>query len=269
MTQETNSYRYDTVTMGLLMSDFAFGKDSARPGDVFPDFELTTTTGQMIRNSHLIGQRPLLLVFGSKTCPMTASSIAALRLLYDEFGSKVEFVTLNVREAHPAEQIPQPKSFKQKLENARAMKSEFGIPWLVAVDDIDGTLHRSLDPKPNAAYLVNNEGRIVFRSLWAGDAKALRCALHDLTTGHLPTVPESTSTLAPLTRGIGFFHEVLHRAGPQAIRDMLKAAPPIAIAGQIAALFGRITPARRGAPALLVLAIGLAGLVTGVMTWIS
>ncbi len=269
MTQETDGYRYDTVTMGLLMSDFAFAKGSARSGDVFPDFELTATDGQTIRNSHFIGQRPLLLVFGSITCPMTASSIAALKLLYEEFGDKVEFVTLNVREAHPAEHIPQPQNFEQKLENARAMKSELGIPWRVAVDDIDGTLHRALDPKPNAAYLVNNEGQIVFRSLWAGDEKSLRCALHDLTTGHLPTIPESTSTLAPLTRGIGFFDEVLHRAGPQAIRDMLKAAPPIAIAGQIAALFSRISPSRRGAPALLVLAVGIAGLATGVMTWIS
>ncbi len=269
MTQETNSYRYDTVTMGLLMSDFAFGKDSARPGAMFPDFELTATDGQTIQNNQLIGKRPLLLIFGSKTCPMTVSSIAALKRLYDEFGDQVEFVTLNVREAHPAEHIPQPQNFEQKLENARAMRSELGIPWPVAVDDIDGTLHRALDPKPNAAYLVNSEGRIVFRSLWAGDEKSLRCALHDLTTGHLPTIPESTSTLAPLTRGIGFFDEVLHRAGPQAIRDMLKAAPPIAIAGQIAALFSRISPSRRGAPALLVLAVGIAGLATGVMTWIS
>ncbi|WP_164701461.1 hypothetical protein [Modestobacter sp. KNN46-3] len=47
----------------------------------------------------------------------------------------------------------------------------------VAVDDVDGTLHRLLDPKPGAAYLVGTDGTVLFRSPWADHPGPLRHAL--------------------------------------------------------------------------------------------
>ncbi len=43
MKSNTSKYRYDRVTMGILMSDFAFNKGSAAPGDLFPDFKIAST----------------------------------------------------------------------------------------------------------------------------------------------------------------------------------------------------------------------------------
>jgi len=40
MKPNTSKYRYDRVTMGILMSDFAFSKGGTEPGDLFPHFEL-------------------------------------------------------------------------------------------------------------------------------------------------------------------------------------------------------------------------------------
>jgi hypothetical protein len=199
---------------------------------------------------------------------MTASSIASLKRLHTQFADRVAFVTLNVREAHPAENVAQPHTFEQKLEHARRLKQQFDLPWTVASDDIDGTLHRALDTKPNAAYLMDVDGRLVFRSLWAGDEPALGSALQSLVDAQPMAASESTYTIGPLARGIGHFHEVFRQAGPQAMRDMLLAAPPIAILGRIAGAFQSVTPDRRAFPAVLLLfgAIGtIAGTVVAVL----
>ncbi len=48
MKLDASKYRYDRVTTGILMSDFAFSKGSAAPGDLFPDFEVASTDGMTI-----------------------------------------------------------------------------------------------------------------------------------------------------------------------------------------------------------------------------
>ncbi len=262
MKSNTSKYRYDRVTMGTLMSDFAFSKGSAAPGDLFPDFKVASTDGETILKEHFLGKRPLLVIFGSTTCPMTVSSIESLKRLHARFGDRVAFVTLNVREAHPAENTPQPRTFEQKLAHARQLKQQFDIPWTVVTDDIDGTLHRALDTKPNAAYLMDVNGQLVFRSLWAGDDQALWSALQAVVDQQPLAERESTYTVGPLVRGLGYFHEVLQQAGPQAMRDMLLAAPPIAIVGRIAGALRRLAPDHRGIPAFLIL-IGIIGATVG------
>ncbi len=269
MKSSTSKYRYDRVTMGILMSDFAFNKGSAAPGDQFPNFQVASTDGEMIAKEHFLGKRPLLVVFGSATCPMTLSSIESLKRLHEQFGDRVTFVTLNVREAHPAENVAQPRTFEQKLEHARRLKQQFDIPWTVASDDIDGPLHRALDTKPNAAYLTDVDGRLVFRSLWAGDERALSSALQSVADEKPLAASESTYTVGPLVRGLGHFHEVLQQAGPQAMRDMLLAAPPIAILGRVAWTFRWLAPDHRGIPAFLtmILTIGvIAGTAVAVLS---
>ena len=108
---------------------------------------------------------------------MTRNAGPALKRLYNEFGDDVRFVTLYVREAHPGDRYPQPRNFREKLVNARIYRERDRIPWPVAVDDLEGTLHRSLDNKANAAYIVDLDGNVAFRALWSNDYQTLREAL--------------------------------------------------------------------------------------------
>ncbi len=265
MTSNDN-YRYDKVTMGVLMRDFVFDKNAPKADDVIPAFELVDADGARVTNVDLFGGRPTLLVFGSKSCPMTVSSVDPQKALYDEFGDTVQFVTVNVREAHPAERIRQPKSIAEKIEHATELKAELDIPWTVLTDDLDGSFHRAMDPKPNSAYVVGPAGRILFRSLWAGDVGSLRRALQEITTGRTPVKKQSTRTFAPLMRGLGFFHETLAKAGPQATRDMVFAAPPMSLLGRLAKVFQGLKPEHRGLSALLtvVATISVVGGIAGV-----
>jgi thiol-disulfide isomerase/thioredoxin len=156
-------YRYQRFTTSLLFRDLRFGKAAAGPGDSFPSFELVTTDGDRLVNHDVFGDKPVLVIFGSMTCPMTASAAPSVQELYNEFGDRVEFIMLYVREAHPGENYTQSVTMEEKLEKTRALKKFYDIQWTVAADNIDGDLHRALDPKPNSAYLVNSEGTIVFR----------------------------------------------------------------------------------------------------------
>jgi hypothetical protein len=84
---------------------------------------------------------------------MTASAGPALRHLHDEFGDRVQFLTLYVREAHPGDRYGQPQDMATKTAHARAYAERDRIDWPVAIDEIDGSLHTAL-PLAATAGLV-------------------------------------------------------------------------------------------------------------------
>jgi hypothetical protein len=144
-----------------------------------------------------VHHRPLLFVTASMTCPNTQAAMEPLRRLHREFGSKVAFLMVNVREAHPGENCPQPRAYQEKVEHARALESFYELPWEVAVDDLDGDLDRYLDGKPNAAWIMNTEGTIAFRSHWARDERGLRQALEAVGNGLTPRGPRARRCCYP------------------------------------------------------------------------
>jgi hypothetical protein len=255
LTDGGNAYRYKRFTTRLLFRDLRFRKEAARPGDSFPSFELITTGGNRLDNHGVFGAKPILFIFGSMTCPMTASAAPSVQDLYTEFGDRVDFIMLYVREAHPGEHYTQAETMEEKLQHARALKEFYDIEWTVAADNIDGDLHRALDPKPNSAFLVNPEGKILFRSLWAADKEPLRQALEAVSAGRVPQRTQSEALIGPVARAMGQVQEVMERGGPQAVRDLWRAGFPMALAGRVATFFTPLSPDQRGIAAVLTLAL--------------
>lgn len=243
-------YLYEHVTSDVLSEDMDFNEDAVGPGDPLPDFDLPTAGGSRFRTTDLVGNVPILVVTGSFTCPMTASSNPMLKQLHAEFGERIAFVMLHVREAHPGERYEQPHTFQEKLEHARKLKVRDALPWPVAADDPEGTVHRAFDGKPNAAFLTDRNGVIVFRSLWAGDEHGLRQALECVARGERPTEPESRRRLVPMAAGIGMMGEMVERSGPRAKRDIWRAAPPMAAMAWMSDWFRPLPPQWRPAAAL-------------------
>jgi hypothetical protein len=117
---------------------------------------------------------------------MTASAGRALNDLYRQFGDRVAFLSVYVREAHPGDRFPQRETFEEKLGHAAAYRERDDLPWPVAVDDLDATLHRALDPRPNAAYVVDEQGVVVYRALWSNQERVLRDPLRPVNAGRRP-----------------------------------------------------------------------------------
>jgi len=263
-----NEYRYKTFTTKLLLRDMQFHKSAPRAGEPFPDFRLETTDGHIISKQDYIDNKPLLLVFGSLTCPMTASAMPRLERLYNSFGDKVEFVLLNVREAHPGEYLPQPETLESKMEHARQLKQLYGLHWTVVSDDIDGSLHRALDPKPNAVFIMSRTGDVVFRSLWASDEEPLAEALDRLVQDKPLVKTQSQNLLLPVIRAMGVVNEVMQRGGPAAVRDLWLAGFPMALAGKLASLLTPLSADARGIASVSTLGVGMAVAIGLVWYWL-
>jgi hypothetical protein len=184
--------------------------------------------GARFRSADLPQTGPALLVFGSATSPVTDNAVPGLRALHARYGLQVRFVMVNAREAHPGDGLPQPATAEAKLARARTLRELYALPFEVAVDDVDGGLHRALGPKPNSAYLLGHDGTILFRAHWANDTAALEAALAAVTSGGALERLESGGLVFPMLRMLRHVAPTLDRAGRGAWRDLWRVAPPMA-----------------------------------------
>jgi len=242
------SYRFQRLALNLILDDMTFRAADPRPGDAVPAFDLPTIEGDRIRSADLAANGPMLVVFGSITCPVTDSAMPGLRELHARFGQRIRFVMVSVREAHPGERIVQAQTDSHKRAHAVAMRALHRIPFAVAVDDLDGTLHRAFGPKPNSVYLLGADGTILFRAHWANDIKAISEALDAALEGRTPPRRETGGTILAMVRMLPFVAPVLDRAGRRAWRDMWRVAPPLAALAALLRLYQSVSFTNRTSP---------------------
>jgi hypothetical protein len=108
---------------------------------------------------------------------MTAAAAPGTERVRNDFKDRdVEFFLVYVREAHPGERYPAHETSEQKIQDAKALAELEWIGAKVLVDDLDGTIHRNYGQQPNMLYVIDKEGRVFFRALWAAET-SLRRAL--------------------------------------------------------------------------------------------
>jgi hypothetical protein len=239
------------------------------PGDMAPDFALQDIDGKTWRLSELRGQ-PVVLIFGSGTCPMTTGSLPGLNMLHQERRHDgVQWLMLYVREAHPGEEMPAHQSIEQKRQQARRLRDEDGVEWPILVGELDGTTHSQYTELPNHLFLIDTQGRVAFRSEFA-HAPTLWRALNQLeASGWLGPVDEGVDKTMHMVGPTAYGWTGPSRGGRTAINDLVKGAPPLAAnlwLGQfmrpmLAPIAGRSRPLPPAAKfGLAVAAIGLAAL---------
>lgn len=261
-TQAAAAYRFTRFRTALLIDDLTFPRDSPGPGDHAPAFDLPVLDGGRFRSTDL-GPLPVLLVFGSRTCPVTESAGPILVRLHARFGDQTRFVLVNTREAHPGELFGQPSTFADKLLHAAQLREHHRVPFEVAVDDLDGSLHRAMSPKPNSAYLIDPDGIIRYRAHWANDERGLHAALSDITSGRVPARRRSRAIIGPLMRAVGHLPSVVAFAGRQVERDVWRAAPPLAVLSRLSRPLTRMRLDWRGPAAAAMLAIATVSVIGG------
>lgn len=261
---EPDDYSFDHLSLPLILADMRFRRGDPSAGDPVPPFDLPTTDGNRFRSSDL--DKPVLMVFGSLTCPLTEAAGPGLNQLHHRFGDQVRFVAVNVREAHPGENIPQPHTAADKFAQAEVLRAHHGFEFEVAVDDLGGALHRAMSPKPNSAYLIDQTGMIRFRAQWANDTRGLEKALKAMVTGATLRREDLARTVPNLVRSLGYIDEVLDRAGPQAKRDLWRSAPPMAAMAMLTKLLPTVPSARRGLVIVALIVIALTG---GIALWLG
>jgi len=135
-----------------------------RPGDMAEDAVLTRLDGSEVRLSDLRGDW-VVLETGSVTCNMytrNVDTMAAVRAKHPD----VRFVVVYVREAHPGSKLPQHVSLDAKAKAAERLREEVGEDREILLDDMQGSMHRAYGAMPNMVYVINPEGRVVYRHDW-------------------------------------------------------------------------------------------------------
>jgi thiol-disulfide isomerase/thioredoxin len=180
-------------------------KGSLAVGQKAPDFELATRDGKSrVRLSSLRQTKPVVLVFGSYTCPPFRKEMPAINEVYRQYADRLAFYFVYIEEAHASDIWPLKSNAKEKivfanpadmservgLANtcAKSMKIEF--PMLV--DDMGGSVDRAYTGWPTRIYVVGLDGRIVFKSRpgpFGFEAEPLRAGLVSLLPAPLAATP--------------------------------------------------------------------------------
>ena len=222
MRDDSTAYNYENFSFSL--EDGAFERwlaESPALGQQAPDFELAALDGQQLRLNSLRG-RPVVLEFGSYTCPIFCAQIPpmnALALQHDE----ASFLVIYTREAHPGEITPAHRSDTDKVAAASLLAQEEQLGRTVLVDDVEGTVHAAYGQAWDAVFVLDAEGRVVLRRAW-NDPEQVGAVLSAIAAGEPPDTFESVDMTRVVGHG-GFGHGLL-RGGERALLDFYESAPP-------------------------------------------
>ena len=210
---KVKSYNYD----GFSTEDYDFeGSVGPDVGDKAPDFQLITTEGVTKSLLDFSGDF-LVLEMGSITCPLFQSRRPVMEPLGDI--GRVSSAVLYVREAHPGTDIKSHKSFADKTACATRLKREDGETRTVFIDGLDGQAHEAFGSMPNAVFVINKNGCVVFRSDW-NNPSATRKAVQALIAGRAVTAKSYFSPPVPKT-----VFRTFGKAGKGSAADFLKGLP--------------------------------------------
>jgi tetratricopeptide (TPR) repeat protein len=124
--------------------------------------------------------RPVVLVFGSYTCPKLRSSAAGLKRIAAEYHDRVDFRLVYISEAHAnggvesqwqstinqkeGIELPAARDLAEKQEHAALCLRRLTLPFGVVVDGMDAAAERAYQAWPSRLYLVGRDGRVTFQT---------------------------------------------------------------------------------------------------------
>jgi thiol-disulfide isomerase/thioredoxin len=150
--------------------------ETLRTGDKAPEFTLSTPDGaRVVRLEEFRGKKPVVLIFGSYTCPPFRDVYPTLEQLYRQYGDSVAFLYVYIREAHPVDgwktprnqrdgvTVTDPKSMPERVSVAQQACAFFKTEIPAVVDTMDDATDRAYAAWPSRIYLVDARGNIAVR----------------------------------------------------------------------------------------------------------
>jgi peroxiredoxin len=221
MATSARIYNYDAFSFADEPAELEqWQRQAPELGERAPDFELADVNQHRVRFSELRG-RPVVLEFGSYTCPIFCGHNQAMDQLSHEF-PEVAFLVVYTREAHPGELVCAHQLKEAKRQAVAKLLRDEPITRAVLIDDLDGAVHRAYGGGWDTLFVIDADGRILVRRAWnhPAEVQAVLVALRD---GRAITPTESLEMAPPSGRPFG---EGLLRGGERALLDFYGSAPP-------------------------------------------
>ncbi len=151
------------------------------------NFALEDTQGAEYQLSRLLVETPVVMIFGSFTCPPFGQRIIATEEMQTYYDGRVRFIIIYIIEAHPigsacpytgeewttsasrdkeGNPLTQPSTYQERVAQSTQMVRELGITIPVLIDEMDNPVWCTYGPAPNIAYLIDTDGKIVAKQGW-------------------------------------------------------------------------------------------------------
>jgi tetratricopeptide (TPR) repeat protein/thiol-disulfide isomerase/thioredoxin len=151
------------------------GATGPKPNDLAPDFSLPALDGgKTVTLSSFRGKSPVVLVFGSYSCPNFRGAAASLSQLEKRYGAKASFLLVYIREAHTAEtwesgrnsregvSVQPATNIQEKREHASYCMRQLHLAFPAVVDGMDGAAEKAYAAWPSLAVIVGKDGRVAY-----------------------------------------------------------------------------------------------------------
>jgi tetratricopeptide (TPR) repeat protein len=145
--------------------------------DLAPSFTLPdAVTGKIVSLRDFQGKTPVVLIFGSYTCPNFRSSADSLKTLQAKYGAKVPFLLIYIREAHGAGDwqstrneregvdLPQARLLSEKQDHALMCSRTLHLPFPALLDGLDNKVETAYGAWPSRAFVIGRDGRVRYSS---------------------------------------------------------------------------------------------------------
>ncbi len=149
------------------------GQEGPRINDLAPDFELPEAgTKRRVRVSDFRGKSPVVLIFGSYSCPNLRASADALNTMFQRYGRQVRFYLVYVREAHAAGDWQSTRNVREGIATAPALTVEekeshaimctrkLHLKFAALADGLNGGAEAAYAAWPSRAFVIGRDGRI-------------------------------------------------------------------------------------------------------------
>ncbi len=164
-----------------------------------PEFDLPELgTGQHVRLSEFRGKIPVVLVFGSYSCPNFRSSAEALTALFEQYGRRAHFFLVYIREAHAAGDWQSTRNVREgiavapastmgdKEDHAAMCTRELHLKFPALVDGMKGSVEAAYAAWPSRAFVIGADGRVRYSTRLTQldfSAQAMEAALRAAIAG--------------------------------------------------------------------------------------
>lgn len=163
-----------------------FEEGAPAVGDPAPDFTLYDLAGNAVELSSLIGEKPIVLRFGSHSCPVYRYRRFTMEGVVEDYEDRVHFLTVYTREAHPvgskspyAEgewdiwmnrvlgvRVREPATEEERTELARASHEKLKLPEPMVVDRMDDSTWKAYGSASSPAFVIDRDGKVALRQVW-------------------------------------------------------------------------------------------------------
>jgi peroxiredoxin len=153
------------------------GEDnSPAVGKSAPDFTLKLLgKDDQVTLSEQCKDKPVVLTFGSYTCPPFRRSLEGMEEVYQAHKKDCNFLFVYVKEAHASDgwvsrgnlsqgiEIKQHKTYEERSGAAKTCQGKLEISMPILIDSLDDATAKQYGGVPNRAYLIAKGGLVIYK----------------------------------------------------------------------------------------------------------